>query len=282
MSGLLLTGAFTLTQSPIEAVGDSMDLTITSAVAEVNRPDGASPFSFTYYIDVDYDINPHVIHVPSSSVNNQDDSYGLNPFNVSSGAYTPKLKLPTATGIPVDAGLIIASAGSGLDGSGHFPVTLRVTLSDQGVMTSSCSISGQEVEASVQDDATKAQVVHWPTLSGTPLVESTTADKLSDTITVDDLTSKYSAQLADINGQYHNKNMISAWTIAIDGVTPETNNSLSKYAQDKGKAGIQNIFESGQKIVCSQSKEYSVSIEGYDGNTKEIASGIIYGVITQV
>lgn len=282
MSGLLLNGTFQVTQSTINGVGDSMIQTVTSAVAVADRPDGATSSSFTYYIDVDHDINQNVIHVPSSSIDNNDDSYGLHEIIVNNSTHTPRLKLPTAVDIPVAAGKVTASAGSDLHGSGDFSVTLTVNLSSVGVMTSSCSISGGEILAHVDDDATKAQVVYWATVDDPPSVSSTTADKLSDPITVDDLTNKYSAQLADINGHYNNKNMISAWTIAIDGVNPETNNSLSKYAQDKGKAGQQNIFEAGQKIVCSQSKEYIVSIEDYQGTSREIATGTIFGVITQV
>jgi hypothetical protein len=75
--------------------------------------------------------------------------------------------------------------------------------------------------------------------------------------------------------------MISAWSITIDGVTAETDNSLSRYAQDRGRAGQDAIFDAGQKIVCSVTKEYDVSIDDYLGNSVQIASGTIYGVITQ-
>jgi len=282
LSGLLLTGAFTLTQSPIEDVGNTMVQTVTSAVAEADRPDQAVSQGFTYYIDVDYNINNEVIHVPSSTIDNKDDSYGLRQFTVSNTTHpNPRLSLPTADNVLVPAGLVTASAGSGLTGSGTFLVTLTVHLSDVGIMTSSCSIGGSEVLAQVNEDPRKAQIVHWPTVDGTPLVEPTTADKLSDPINSTQLNQTYSDELAAINDKYNNQNMISAWSITIDGVTAETNNSLSRYAQDRGKAGVDAIFDAGQKIVCSATKEYSVSIEGYDNNSVLIASGTCYGVITQ-
>jgi len=281
MSGLLLTGAFSLTQSPIDAVGTDMVKTVTSAVTTADRPSLAIQQAFTYFIEVEYDINAKVLY-KNSSVDNADDAYGLTGFTVTNVSHpNPKLSLPSATGVDVPAGLVSASAGSGLSGSGQFPVTLTVNLSSEGIMTSTCLISGSSVTALTSEDPTKAQVVHWPTIDGTPVVSSTTADKLSDVITAAELNTEYEAVRNTINANYNNQNMLSAWSITIDGVTQETNNSLSKYAQDRSKAGLGAIFDAGQKIVCSVSQQYSVSIEGYDGSSNPIASGTIYGVITQ-
>jgi hypothetical protein len=149
-------------------------------------------------------------------------------------------------------------------------------------MTSTCSISGSNVTASAVEDPTKAQVVHWPTIDGTPLVSSTTADQLSDPVTAAELNTEYSSILTAINDKYNNQNMLTAWSITIDNVSEATDNSLSKYAQDRNKAGQGAIFDAGQKIVCSVSQSYSVSIEGYDGSSVPIASGTIYGVVTQL
>lgn len=282
MSGLLLTGAFSLSQSPIDPVGSDMVKTVTSAVTTADRPSLAIQQAFLYYIEVEYDINDKVLY-GHSSVDNADDAYGLTGFTVSHITHpNPNLSLPSATGVDVPAGLVTAAAGSGLSGSGQFPVTLTVNLSSTGIMTSSCLISGSSVTALTSEDPTKAQVVHWPTIDGSPVVSSTTADKLSDVITASELNSEYEDTRKAINANYDNQNMLSAWSITIDGVTQETNNSLSKYAQDRSKAGQAAIFDVGQKIVCSISQPYSVSIEGYDGSTNPIASGTIYGVIKQV
>ena len=170
MSGLLLTGTFSLTQSTIDAVDTSMVQTLSSAVATADRPGTAVTQAFTYYIEVDYDINSKVLY-KNSSVDNTDDAYGLTGFTVTNITHpNPKLSLPSATGVDVPAGLVSAAAGSGLSGSGQFPVTLTVTLSSAGVMTSQCLITGSSVTASVSEDPTKAQVVYWPTIDGTPLV----------------------------------------------------------------------------------------------------------------
>lgn len=281
MSGLLLTGAFSLTHVSPDAVGTDMVKTVTSAVTTADRPSLAIQQAFTYYIEVEYDINGKVLY-KNSSVDNTDDAYGLTGFTVTNVSHpNPKLSLPSATGVDVPAGLVSASAGSGLSGSGQFPVTLTVNLSSEGIMTSTCLISGSSVTALTSEDPTKAQVVHWPTIDGTPVVSSTTADKLSDVITAAELNTEYEAVRNTINANYNNQNMLSAWSITIDSVTQETNNSLSKYAQDRSKAGLGAIFDAGQKIVCSVSQPYNVSIEGYDGSSVPIASGTIYGVITQ-
>lgn len=282
MSGLLLTGAFTITQSPIDDVGTSMVQTVTSAVAVADRPDQAVLQPFTYYIDVYYNINDKVIHVPSSTIDNKDDSYGLTGFTVNDTQnLSIRKNLPSASGIYVPAGVVTTSAGSGLSGTGTFPLGLTVSLSSNGVMTSTCSITGTSVVAQVNEDARRAQIVHWPTIDGTPLVSPTTADQLSDAITAQELNDEYSAALTAINDKYNNVDMISTWSITIDGVTAETSNLLSRYAQDRGKAGQDAIFDAGQKIVCSATKEFSVSIEDYQGTSVAIASGTCYGVITQ-
>ena len=280
MSGLLLTGTFSLTQSTIDAVDTSMVQTLSSAVATADRPGTAATQAFTYYIEVDYDINSKVLY-KNSSADNTDDAYGLAEINLSHSAYTPKLNLPSVTGVAVSAGLVNATAGSGLTGSGQFPVTLTVNLSSAGVMTSQCLIIGSSVTASVSEDPTKAQVVYWPTIDGTPPVGATTADKLSDPITASELNNEYEATLNAINDNYNNKNMITGWSIIINPIAEQTNNSLSKFAQDNSKAGQTNIFATGQKIVCSGTQEYDVSIDDYLGNSVQIASGTVYGVITQ-
>lgn len=148
-------------------------------------------------------------------------------------------------------------------------------------MTSQVLISGSSVTASAAEDPTKAQVVHWPTIDGTPNVTDKTADKLSDVITASELNKEYQAIRTSINDNYNNQNMISAWSITIDSISQETDNSLSKYAQDKRKAGQAAIFDAGQKIVCSVSQPYNVSIDDYEGNSVPIASGVIFGVISQ-
>jgi len=281
MSGLLLTGAFSLTQVSPDPVGTDMVKTVTSSVATADRPGTAVTQAFTYYIEVDYDINGKVLY-QNSSVDNTDDAYGLTGFTVTNITHpNPRLSLPSATGVDVPAGLVSATAGSGLSGSGQFPVTLTVNLSSTGLMTSQCLISGSSVTASVSEDPTKAQIVHWPTIDGTPNVTATTADKLSDVITASELNSEYEATRNTINDNYNNQNMLSAWSITIDSITQETNNSLSKYAQDRSKAGQAAIFDAGQKIVCSVTQAYNVSIDDYEGNSVPIASGTIYGVISQ-
>ncbi len=283
MSGLLLAGDFSLTQDALLAVGTDMVKTVTSAVTTADRPSLALQQAFLYYIDVPYDINSKVLY-GHSSVDGTDDAYGLTGFTVSNNTHpTPNLGLPSATGVDVQAGVINASAGSGgLSGSGQFPVTLTVNLSNTGIMTSTCSISGVDVIAQVDEDPTKSQVVYWSAVDDPPpSVNTTTADKLSDAISAQELTNKYQATLDTINANYNNQNMLSAWSITIDSISQEVSNSLSRYAQDKGKAGQSAIFDVGQKIVCSVSQPYNVTIVDYDNNPNVIVSETIYGVITQ-
>lgn len=281
-SGLALPGSLSITEATLTAVGTTMVKNVDFNVAEADRSSADGSSSFVYYIQATYDINSNISYTASSSLDAKDDAYAMSAISIASASATsPLLSLPSASGVSVSAGLVSARDGTNSNAAlGTFPVTLTVAISDQGLMTSSIAITGSDITGSNTDDATKAQVAYW-SLDSTPTPSADTSDVLSDSVSTSDLTTEYSTQLATINGYYNNQSLISSWSISIDAITSSTNNVLAQHARYLSKAGQTALFGTGDKVITNAAYEYAVSITDYAGNAQSIASGDVYGVISQ-
>lgn len=282
MSGLGLSGSLSITQATLNAVGTSLEQTLSADVVTTARPSANGTANFTYYIQSDYDINSEISYHPSSTEDNKDDAYSMNGITVTNSTATnPSVSLPSATGVTVDAGLISALD---VDDSalGSFPVVLTVAVSSTGRMTSSIAITGSTLTASKSEDAANAQSVYWSGIDNVPTVSSTDPDNLTQTLSVSQLDTKYASEKTAINNNYNNQDMISGWTISVSAVSQATNNTLSQHARHNSKNGSTSIFAAGEKLVCSTPASYSVSIEDYSGSSTTIVSATdIYGVLKQ-
>jgi hypothetical protein len=281
-SGLALPGSLSITEATLTAVGTTMVKNVDFNVAEADRSSADGSSSFVYYIQATYDINANISYTASSSLDAKDDAYAMSAISIASASATsPLLSLPSASGVSVSAGLVSARDGTNSNAAlGTFPVTLTVAISDQGLMTSSIAITGSDITGSNTDDATKAQVAYW-SLDSTPTPSADTSDVLSDSVSTSDLTTEYSTQLATINGYYNNQSLISSWSISIDAITGSTNNVLAQHARYLNKAGQTALFGTGDKVITNAAYEYAVSITDYAGSAQSIASGDVYGVISQ-
>jgi hypothetical protein len=281
-SGLALPGSLSITEATLTAVGTTMVKNVDFNVAEADRTSADGTSSFVYYIQATYDINSQISYTASSALDAKDDAYAMAAISIASASATsPVLSLPSASGVSVSAGLVSARDATNSNASlGTFPVTLTVALSNQGLMTSSIAITGSDVTGTNSDDATKAQVAYW-SLDSTPTPAADTSDVLSDSVSTSDLTTEYSAQLATINGYYNNQSLISSWSISIDAITGSTNNVLAQHARYLSKAGQTAIFGAGDKVITNAAYSYAVSITDYAGSAQSVASGDVYGVISQ-
>ena len=283
MSGLQIPGSLTITKASLDAVGQSLELTVSAEVVNTQRLSAAgTQQNFSYYIQSDYDINSEISYHAASSEDNKDDAYSMNGITVTNSTATnPTVSLPAATGVTVDAGLISALD---VDNSalGSFPVVLTVSVSSTGRMTSSIAITGSTLTASTTEDAANAQSVYWSSIDNVPSPSSTDPDNLTKTLTVSQLDTEYASEKTAINNNYNNQDMISGWTISVSAVSQSTNNTLSQHARYKEKNGSTSIFAAGDKLVCSTPASYSVSIEDYSGSSTTIVSATdIYGVLRQ-
>lgn len=287
MSGLQIPGSLTITKASLDAVGTSLELTVSAEVAETARLSAAgTQQNFSYYIQSDYDINSKITYhendddVPDD-VTKADDAYSMVDFSVTNlEAINPIIYLPSASDITVLAGKISAL---NVDNSvlGDFDVKLTVDVNDTGVMSSTIAISGVAKDASTTDNPAVAQSVYWSGINDVPNPSPTDADILTKQLSTGDLDIKYAAELLAINNNYDGQNMISAWTISLSAISRSNDNILSQHARFKGRSGS-NIFAAGEKLVCSIPASYSVSIEDYTTTaTSIIPTTSIYGVLSQ-
>ena len=289
MSGLSVLGSLTVTKSGVadvsaNAIVDSVHATEYSA----DRSKATDSLAYSYYIMADYDINGQITHEASAN-DGTDDSWGLNGFIVNNtNAVNASLSLPTASSKSIPAGLIdaIDTDDNTATPAGVFPVTLTLNLDNQGVLTASATISGNDVLSDATgENVLKAQVVAWEVNGETsafvePTVEEDTQDVLTATLTADMLKAHYSAQLDALVAAYDNKNVVSSWEINIQSILLATNNSLSQHARNLSRAS-NKVFARDAKIVAASHAVYCVDITDYQGTSIELASGNVYGVIKQ-
>lgn len=288
LSGLELTGSLSVTQNATDDVGTSMQNTL--ALLEVNtaRPTATSTATAAFYIKVVADINASITFHPTDGDSNEDDAWSMAAlsYNNTDDAAAATLKLPTASNVSVDAGLITANHDGG---SGTFPVTLTVSANDQGVLSSSIAISGESIVGSKDDDYGQAQQAYWPINDGTNDYSSaeptalgdTDADVLTASISAANFTTHYATELDAINAQYNTAAMVSSWTLAVSLVAQATESNLSNHARANSKTDA-NVFDAGEKIVAATPYSYSVAINDYTGSANTIVSATdVYGVVEQ-
>lgn len=282
MSGLGLPGNLSITKATLNAVGTSLDQTLSADVVNTARPSADGTATFTYYIQSDYNINGEITYHAASSDDNRDDAYSMNGITITNSTATNAIiSLPAVTGRTVDAGLISALD---VDDSalGTFPVVLTVAVSSTGRMTSSIAITGSTLTASTSENTANAQQVYWSGIDNVPTPASTDNDILTKTLSISQLDTKYASEKTAINNNYNNQDMISGWTISVSAVSQATNNTLSQHARYNNKNGSTSIFAAGEKLVCSTPASYSVSIQDYTGSSTTIVSATdIYGVLKQ-
>lgn len=281
MSVLQLSGDLSVTKKTVTDVGTLLDTSVQFELVTAARETNYDTGSFAFYIEAAYNMNSAITYTPSNGTDSLDDAYALSSIVISSAdARDPLLSLPTTSNLLVDAGLIDA-----LDPSsnllGTFPVTLTLSVNNQGVLSSSIAISGSDVQANVTDSNLLAQVAYWP-LNGVspPDVNAETADNLNQAVSAAELTVHFASQLNIINGQYNNKNLIESWVLTLNEIPSSTTNSLANYARATGNSGSSNVFNEGEKIVAATPFPYELKLNDYAGNERVlVASQNVYGVI---
>lgn len=284
--GLELSGSLSVTQNATEDVGTSMENTLALQEVTTDRPTATTTATAAYYIKVVADINSSIAFYPSDGNENLDDAWSMSALSFSSASDSATLKLPTASNVSVSAGLITANHDGG---SGTFPVTLSVSVSDQGVLSSSIAISGDSITGSKNDNYAEAQQAYWPindgtndySSSGPTALDDTDADVLTATLSAANLSTHYADELAAINNNYDSVDLISSWSLSVSAVSQATNSNLSNYARANSKTD-ENVFDAGNKIVAATPYSYAVAINDYQSNpTSIVAATNVYGVVEQ-
>ena len=281
MSGLQLPGSLSVSLQPLSAVGSSLDVDIQYAVETLERTKADGSASFTNFIEASLDLNSKITYSGESSTKDGDDAYALAAISVlSASAKNVRLSLPSAANVLIDAGEIDAQDPNGVS-LGKFPVTLTVSCNDQGVMSSSIAISGQDVAATTVDDPNLAQKSYWSGAQLRPSLTADDADELATKLTAAQLTTYYASELSTINNQYDGQNMIKSWTISVNEIPSSTGNVLAQHARFLGKKGTSAVFANDEKMVAATPFSYSVSIDDYLGNSQTVvAAANVFGVLS--
>jgi len=281
MSGLRLPGSLAVNLAPLAPVGSSLDVAIEYAVETLERTKADGSASFTNFIQAEVDLNSKITYSGDLNTKDGDDAYSLAAISVASAtAKNVVLSLPSAQNVLINAGEIDAQDPSG-SSLGRFSVTLTVSCDDQGVMSSSIAISGQDVAATAVDDPNLAQKSYWTGAQDRPSVAADDADELENKLSAAELTTYYASELSTINAQYNGANMINSWTIVVNEIPSSTNNVLAQHVRYLGKKGTSAVFANDEKMVAATPFSYSVSIDDYLGNAQTVvAAANVFGVLS--
>jgi len=278
---LQLSGSLTVTKSLVNDVGELLkDKQVQFELVTAERETNYLAGSFAFYIQVADDMNNRIQYFPSELGSGNDDAYSFSGLNVNNtNAKFPELHLPAHENKLIEAGVIDAVDRDG-NSRGLFPVSLTLSVSDQGVLSSSIAISGSDAQANVVDSNLLAQVAYWP-INGAeaPVVDSNTADNLTQPVSAGEMTSHFSAQLSTINNFYNGVNLIQSWELNLTSIAQSTTNEIANYARASGNTGSKDVFNIGEKIVARDPQPYEIKIKDYKGIEHVVVSENVYGVV---
>ena len=191
MSGFKVPGQLTITKQSLDSVEDhKLVQDVLAQEFTAVRSAATESQAYTYFVELEVDINSSITHNSSDRGKDADDAWGLAELTYDSKTFTGRalISLPSAAGIQVPAGLISAKdTDSSLIST--FAVTLTLTMSDQGAMSYAAAISGADARSSATaENLLNAQVVRFmkPSASA-PSVGASDDDILTATLTAAEL-----------------------------------------------------------------------------------------------
>ena len=291
-----LAGAITAVIPALEEVGHSLEQLVEMKVVDYTRVVASDLGYYTYFIKLDTDINSLITYEASGTGDLNDDAYGFLGFTATASTkLTPdfnSMSLPSNANVEVSAGLIDANnvvTGSSYL-SGTFPINLYISVNDQGSMSATIAVSGENVTASVVDNKLLAQQVYWDVLGVTvPTPAAISEDRLSATVSSAQITAHFAEALAAVRALYNPHEMLTSWSVNIPSFAKSNNNSLAQYARaiNATAAGTTSanptiVFGEGTRLMASTPFLYGVQIMDHLNELQTIvAQQNVYGVLVQ-
>lgn len=284
MSGLKVPGSLSVTRTALDSVADhKLVQDVLAQEFTTTRKAASDSQAFVYFVECEFDINSKISHEPSGTAGG-DDSWGMDEIALDKATFAgaARIKLPSASGIRVPAGLISAKdTDSSLIST--FAVTLTLSCSDQGAMTASAAISGADaVSSATAENLLNAQVVRFmkPTASA-PAVADADDDVLTATLTAAELASDYATELTALETQYTIADLVASWRINVAAIPKTVDSIMSQHARSLARANAQ-VFEAGALMVASGAATYGISVDDYEGNAVEVvAEDNVFAVLKQ-
>ena len=282
---LSVVGALEVTETTLttdlQSFADNLTKTVTAQYATADRSSAFTPAAgVQFYIMVEKDLNAQVTN-PSSEL------LGFSGFTVAK-ADTPAdkvtINLPTFTSKDVNTGTITFNGTTGLTNTGEigtFTSKVSLSMTDQGVITSTVTISGNELTVTAADDVNIAQVVTDGLVAAT--ADQDSADVLSASLTAAELTAHFADEITAINALYNNQDIISSWRITIDDITADENSTIAKYSRNDLSTGQTYAapFGVGKMIVAATYYELQITLTDATGASVNMYDETqkIYGVL---
>ena len=177
-----------------------------------------------------------------------------------------------------------------------FDLALSVSHASDGDIVATAAWSGSSQVRTQTDLAGKAQYAFWNVNDSARIGTNTTdsgsefssngldADNLTAEVTTANIDTYYNDQKNTVLNQLHGHSGWTAWSINFEAIPQDTDNVLSNYARNVGRAGNANLFLNGDRIVTSGSASYVITVDDLDGNAITLANDSgngVYGIIQQ-
>ena len=157
-------------------------------------------------------------------------------------------------------------SGDTTDIKGSYDVILHLDASSNGTMSSTVTLSGDDITISIDESTLLEQQLYWSYNSppeGDEDILSITSNKV--------LTSTFHASYLNNISNEFTGSLIDSWNSAINQVITDSSNIIVDIA-NHNNASDQNIFVNGDTVYCSQSANYQLYVTDYNGVRQEIVS----------
>ena len=274
---LLLTGSFSIDHNDVTI--EQCDHTYTITSESTNRFSSYTFKAPTFYIMVTDDINANVNFYPGAndandaSVSN-DDAWTLSELTYNdSYSGTKELNLPTGS---ANVKVATITTCDELSQSSTFDINMAITLGNDGAISGTASLSGNDFTGYIEEDITKAQEAYWFSSPGAPnandgdvLVATVNTSMLASQSTTNDAIN---AMEEDVSG-----NVVNSWSLTINSVSADSDSNLSQYGQSSG-ANSSALFANDEKIVANSQYTYAVSVS-HNGTSTVLANDYVFGMV---
>lgn len=261
----------------------------------------------TYYIQVHDDLNNRITYHDGNDAGDvagvadtaNDDAYSMTGFTVSNATYNANgildLKLPTSTGQTLKVANVNVKDGA-TDLAADFELTVTAGHAADGSITASAAWSGSSQTRTQEDLAGKAQYAFWNINDSARIGSNTTAagsefstdgldaDNLTAEVTTTNIDTYYNDEKTAVVNGLNGQSGFSAWSITFNTIARDTDNALSNYGRNSGRAGNESLFVNGDRVITSGSTSYVISVEGLDSATMTLANDQgngVYGIVKQ-
>lgn len=153
------------------------------------------------------------------------------------------------------------------------------TISNSGAISANGNMLGTSTTGTIENTHGDVNYAYWEGES-VPLLHDLTPDRLSSTLTVNDVVQYKNAEIQQILNTFQNQSTLSSWNIELNTLEPSVFNDLNQFKLFHGKS-INRIFDNNDKIKLATAYNYSFKIKGVNNIEHTIIESTpIYALLT--